>query len=315
MELYVIPIPKIPRKFIYQSKRISKINREGHNISVRILTLNGLQEARLKLRRLNDGTKIRDDSGACRFINERGLVLLMPVNGVPLPSISEADDAETVANFAFTARAWAWKSTLPEQKLCACAKLINGRVTFISWNLFPSLVKVYGRDGDPQYEYEHGRLKQAELNLFRIVEQLGPISSHDLWIKTMAYFSGKRNRFTAALELLQARFTLMATGGGANGWNHQSWDLVERQAPPQIFAQLPPRDEAKRNVLQQMIQNCVAIPGKKLKTILGWPENDFNSSIKTLLETGTIREVRVEGESLPCLMLNGNGLLAETGNG
>ena len=60
---------------------------------VRNLTLEKLNEARAKLNRLNDGRKIRDDAGACRFINERGFVLLMPIGGIPLPSLSEADDA------------------------------------------------------------------------------------------------------------------------------------------------------------------------------------------------------------------------------
>ena len=81
------------------------------------LSLSQLNEARAKLNLLNDGRRIRDDQGASRFIAERGFVLLMPIAGVPLPSLSQADEAEPWNGFAITDRAWAWKETLPGRRL------------------------------------------------------------------------------------------------------------------------------------------------------------------------------------------------------
>ena len=121
------------------------------------ISLKELSEARAKLNRLIDGRKIYDDATACRFIKERGFVLLMPIEGIPLPSLSAADDAASWIGYDITDRAWAWKETLPEGKLCAYTKLIHGRGTFIDWEIYPAFLKVYGPDGDLDYEYENGR--------------------------------------------------------------------------------------------------------------------------------------------------------------
>jgi hypothetical protein len=278
----------------------------------RMLTLAELNQERRKLNRLNEGKRIYDDAGACRFINERGFVLLMPIEGIPLPSLSEADAAQPWPGFAITDRAWAWKETLPEQKLCAYTKLIHGRGTFISWGLYPSFLKVYGPEGDLDYEYENGRLERAARDLCKIVADFGPINSRDLWIKAKGIFGGKRTRFTAALEHLQSRFWLTVAGGSLEGWTLHTWDLVERQVPREILAQLPSMDEARTNILRQAIQNCVAAPAPKFRSILRWPPVDLERSVEKLKHEGGIFEIAVEGQKLPWLTSSdfGNKLLS-----
>lgn len=266
-----------------------------------IITLKKLSEARAKLNRLNDGRKIYDDATACRFIKERGFVLLMPIDGIPLPSLSAADEALPWEGFEITDRAWAWKETLPGKKLCAYTKLIHGRGTFIDWRLYPSFLKVYGPDGDPDYEYENGRLNRAELELCRIVDEFGPIDSRELWVKAKPIFAGKRSRFTATLERLQSKFFLTVAGGSLEGWTLHTWDLVERQAPPEILAQLPNPEEARMEILKQTIENCMAVSERKLRSILRWPQAELSRSIAALKGNGLICEVKIEGEATPWL--------------
>jgi hypothetical protein len=265
------------------------------------LTLAELNQARGKLKRLNDGKRIHNDEEACRFINERGFILLMPIEGIPFPSLSEADAAAPWQGFAITDRAWAWKETLPEQKLCAYTKLIHGRGTFISWELYPSFLRVYGPEGDLDYEYENGRLERAARDLCKIVEEYGPINSRELWIKAKDIFSGKRTRFTAALEHLQSKFLLTVAGGSLEGWTLHTWDLIERQVPGEILAKLPSPDEARANILRQAIQNCVAAPAPKFRSILRWTPADLQRSEEMLKHKGAITEIPVEGQKLPWL--------------
>jgi hypothetical protein len=266
-----------------------------------ILTLIKLKEARIKLNRLNDGRKIYDDDGACRFIDERGFILLMPIDGILLPSLSEADNADPWGGFAITDRAWAWKETLPEKKLCAYTKLIHGRGTFISWSLYPSFLRVYGPEGDPDYEYENGRLDKSQRDLYRIVELSGPIDSRELWRRAKTIFGDKRSRFTATLERLQSKFYLTVAGGSLEGWTLHTWDLVERQVPQGVLTKLPTLAEAQVNILRQTIQNSCAISEKKLSSILHWSPLDLQRSMKALMTEGSTTEVEVEGEDLPWL--------------
>jgi hypothetical protein len=262
-----------------------------------VLTLTAIKEAQMKLNRLNDGRRIHNDDEACRFIHERGFVLLMPVDGISFPSLSKADDAAPWGGFAITDRAWAWKETLPGHKLCAYTKLIHGRGTFISWSLYPSFLKVYGPEGDPDYEYENGRLDKTERDLYHLVENSGPIDSRELWRMAKSIFGDKRNRFTATLEKLQSRFYLTVAGGSLEGWTLHTWDLVERQAPQDILENLPPRDVALVNILWQTIQNCHAVSERKLRSILRWSPLDLGHGLELLKKQKRIREVQVEKES------------------
>jgi hypothetical protein len=271
---------------------------------IQTLTLAKLNAMRAKTNLLNDGRRIHNDDGACRFINERGFVLLMPIDQIPLPSLSEADDAPAWGGFAITDRAWAWKETLPGRKLCAYTKIIHGRGTFIDWRLYPAFLRVYGPDGDPDYEYENGRLDRADRDLCRIVEDSGPINSRELWIKAKPLFGDKRHRFTTALERLQSQFFLTVAGGSLEGWTLHTWDLVERQVPPKVLAKLPAMEEARASILRQTIQNCLAAPERKLRSILHWSPADLQQSIDVLKNEGLITEVMVEGENLPWLMAN-----------
>ncbi len=262
----------------------------------RVLTLAALKESQAKLNRLNDGGKIHNDEEACRFINERGFVLLMPVEDIPLPSLSRADDAAPWGGFAITDRAWAWKETLPGNQRCAYTKLIHGRGTFISWDLYPSFLKVYGPEGDPDYEYENGRLDKTERELYHLVESFGPIDSRELWRRAKSLFGDKRPRFTATLEKLQSRFYLTVAGGSLEGWTLHTWDLVERQAPQKVLAQLPSKEEAKMNLLWQTLQNCYAAPERKLRSILRWQPVELEQGIAQLKAERRLEEVGMESE-------------------
>lgn len=269
------------------------------------ITLPQINAARAKLNRLNDGRRIRDDQGACRFIAERGFVLLMPLDGVPLPSLSRADEAEPWNGFAITDRAWAWKETLPGKKLCAYSKLIHGRGTFIDWGIYPSFLRVYGPDGDIDYEWENGRLNRAERDLYQIVARSGPIDSHELWREAKPIFEGKRHHFTAALERLQSGFFLTVAGGSLEGWTLHTWDLVERQAPPEVLRKLPRTEEARINILHQTFQNCLAAPERQLRSILRWQPEDLKRTVAALRNEGWLTEVAIPGESQPWLMMKG----------
>jgi hypothetical protein len=263
------------------------------------LTLTQLTEQRAQLNRLNNGQRIADDAGACQFIKERGFAMLMSLADLLLPNLSNADAADPWGGFEITDRAWAWKETLPGRKLCAYTKLIQGRGTFIDWRLYPSFVKVYGPDGDPEYEYENGRIEKADWDLYRLVEAFGPLDSRELWQMSKPLFAGKRHRFTASLDRLQAKFYLTVAGGSLEGWSLHTWDLVERQTPPELLTKSPSGPEARAAILRQTVANCYAISEKKLRPILRWNPTDLHHSLQVLQNEGLIGPVQVEGENMP----------------
>lgn len=87
------------------------------------------------------------------------------------------------------------------------------------------------------------------------------------------------------------------------GWTLHTWDLVERQAPPEILAESPNPEEARKNILMQTIENSVAISERKLRSILRWRPAELSRSIGALMDAGLISEVQVEGEAFPWLSI------------
>ncbi len=262
-----------------------------------VITRSQIAAARVRLNRLNDGRPITDDAGACQFIRERGFVMLMPLAELPLPNLSDADAAESWEGFAITDRAWAWKETLPAQKLCAYLKLFQGRGTFIDWRCYPAFLRVYGPEGDPDYEYENGRIEKADRDLYRLVETAGPVDSRELWRMAKPLFVEKRSRFIASLDRLQAKFYLTVAGGSVEGWSLHTWDLIERQVPAELLVKLPAMAEARALILRQTVANCYAVSEKKLRSILRWTPGALQESLKQLRENGLIEAVQVAGES------------------
>jgi len=266
------------------------------------LSRQALHEAQCSRRLLPTGKSVSSDEEARSFIDCRGFTLLAPVKGLPLPSLSEADAGDMWTDCPITDRAWAWKETLPAQKACAYGKLFHGRGTFISWRLYPRFVALYGPAGDLDEEYEAGRLSRADRVLVELVSEYGPIDSRNLWRRSRAAF-GERHRFTAALDRLQARFFLTVAGGSLEGWTLHTWDLVERQAPAGLLARLPRSSDARRDILKQTVDNCVALSHRQLSSILRWPRGVLDQTLQESQRTGLLAEVWVEGERSPCFTL------------
>ena len=264
------------------------------------LTAAALQQARAARRRLNDGRLVRGDADAARYIDERGFALLMPIKGLPLPSLSEANGAATWAeDFQCTDAAWEWKEILPGKKLCSYLKLIRGRGTFVSWRLYPAFYAAYGPAGDLAEEYEEGRLGRAERDLALIVAEHGPLDSRQLWRRAKPLFGGKRSRFTAALDRLQAGFILTVAGGSTEGWSLHTWDLVTRQVPAGCLDKPPTPAEARRVLLRQTLENCVAAPERVLAGLLRMSAGDLASALRDLYAAGEVVKAAVEGEREP----------------
>ena len=264
------------------------------------LTQRELLTARAARRRLLDGGPLLGDEDAARYIGERGLVLLMPIRGIPLPSLSEADGADPWAeDFRCTDRAWAWKETLPARKLCAYGKYVRGRGAFIGWRLYPAFYAARGPAGDLAEEYEAGRLGRDEQALVELVAEHGPIDSRDLWRRARPLFGGRRHHFTAALQRMQERFWLTVAGGSLEGWSRHTWDLVERQVPAGLLDGLPGPREARAAILARVVEDCVALPEKILGRTLGWLPAELGRALDDLAASGGIAPVLVEGEREP----------------
>lgn len=260
-----------------------------------VLSNEELEKLRQARRRLRSGLKISTDDQAAQYVNERGFALLMRLPRLALPSVSEADVRDPWEGFDITDGAWRWKETLPGARLCAYQKLIQNRGTFISWNLFPHFYVLYGPRDVYEEEYRAGLLERLSYLTLQEIEESGPLSSRDLWLRVRGEFGGNRSRFEGVLSNLQRTFHLTVSGGSLEGWSLHYWDLVERQAPAGLLDKLPSIKSARETLLGQFIENMVAASMAEMRAAFRWDGPILEETLVNLIGVGRAQEAAIEG--------------------
>lgn len=235
------------------------------------LTYQNVLDLRFLNNRLSDGRFLKNDQDAIDFINLRGLALLGPVQGLPLPSLSEADAGELWPDFSITDRAWQWKEVLPGKKECVYGKLLRHRGTFMSWPIFLSYLRLFGPECDEEEEYARGHLNQSQLRIVETIRVEGAMDSRALWKVFRNGYSGKRKRFVKDLEELQTRLFLTVAGGDLQGWTCHRWDLVERQIPETYLKRMPTFDDAREQLFACFMRNAIACLPREAVSIIRIP--------------------------------------------
>lgn len=239
---------------------------------------------------LDNGRHLKTDQDAVDFINLRGLVLLGPVQGLPLPSLSEADIGDPWPDFSITNRAWQWKEVLPGKKECVYGKLIRHRGIFMSWPIFLSYLRLFGPECDEEEEYARGHLNQNQLRIVETIRVEGAMDSRALWKVFRHCYDGKRKRFVKDLEELQTRLFLTVAGGDLKGWTCHQWDLVERQIPESYLKKIPNFDTAREQLFSCLMRNIVACLPREAASITKIPQ----PKLEEILPKLPIEQVKFE---------------------
>lgn len=236
-----------------------------------MLSYQDILDLRATRNRLN-GNLLKNDQEAADFINLRGMVLLGPVKGLPLPSLSEADESDPWPEFMITDAAWRWKEILPGTKKCVYGKLIRHRGTFMSWRIFIAYLRLFGPECDEVEEYARGHLNQHQLHIVEMIRAEGAMDSRALWRVFRRSYDGIRKKFVKDLEELQSRLFLTVAGGDLQGWSCHRWDLIERQIPAAYLKSIPPVNQARAELFACFMQNAVACMPREAASVLRIPQ-------------------------------------------
>lgn len=245
-------------------------------------TFSDILDLRAQKNRLNNGKLLNSDEDAIEFIKQRGVVLLSPDPHLPLPNISEADNAEPWPGFPVTDHAWRWKEVLPAEKKCAYGKIFRHRGTFMSWPIFAAYYRLFGPECDEEEEYARGHLNQRQLLIVETIREEGAMDSRALWKVFRMKYGGKRPSFVKDLEELQVKLFLTVSGGSLEGWSCHAWDLVERQTPREIIQSLPTFETAKRDLLACWMANAVACLPREAASVLRISYEELKTAVSAL---------------------------------
>ncbi|MCS6846333.1 MAG: crosslink repair DNA glycosylase YcaQ family protein [Anaerolineae bacterium] len=240
------------------------------------------------------------------FVNEAGVCLLFPVQGIELPNVYQA-----VAGFEkpmtaqhddpHIALTWETKDRALDRRWWYYGKLIKGKATLVSLDLLPhfyALSENFGDEDDYLHEYAAGTLSADAKNIYEALLRHGPLHAIEIKRKANLYGDALKARFDKALTELQVGLKVLPVGvAEAGAWRYAFiYEIVSRWFPDlPAQARAITRSEARVAILARHLHNVVAAQPKELARLFGWKPAEVEAAVRKLIERGQAKIVTVTG--------------------
>lgn len=210
-----------------------------------------------------------------RFINEVGLASLFATRALNLPCLWVAVCGRRDPQFPHhshhdpeVALAWNLKDRLPAEGKVFYAKLIRGKPTFVAWELFPDVYRLFGPPRDYLGQYRDGLLSPAAKAILDALHRRRPQETFELKLATNLARPSQRRVFDAGMAEVQQRLYVAMREVRYDPFTYV-WDLVAARFPDAVAASRHRRRaEAARNVARRYLQSVVyASPGQLLSVL------------------------------------------------
>lgn len=221
---------------------------------------------------------------------------LMEIAGSTLPDLASAC---VRPNWSRDYREWwwGWKQTLPEKRLCYYARIIRRRGTFISWEMLPNFLAVFGSSEHYECRYRAGLLGQGEKRVLDILAQHGPMLTHHLRAAFAPPGHRRTLEFHRAMASLQSDFLVAVSGGSMEGWTVHRWDLAAKVTPRGCLkrASRLDRRQGLQALILRLVRNTIVSSVGDISWTFSLDRGEVREFVGTLLEAGRILEVEVDG--------------------
>ena len=239
-------------------------------------TLAQLEARRDRTFRRMAALRVQGPQRALTFINEVGLASLFATRGFNLPCLWVAVCGRRDPRFPHhshhdpeVALAWNLKDELPAAGKCFYAKLVRGKPTFVAWNVFPAVYRLFGPRRDYVREYRDGLLSPAAKAILDTLHEDGPRETFALKLATNLARPNQRRAFDAALAELQRRLHVSMREVRYDPFTYV-WDLVATRNPERIAEARQLRTEvAARELIRRYLRAVVYASPRDVISIIG----------------------------------------------
>lgn len=237
-----------------------------------------------------------------RFINEVGLATLFATRGLNLPCLWQAVCGRREPQFPQHSHfdpevglAWNLKDRLPAEKKVFYAKLIRGRPTFVSWDVFPDVYCLFGPQHDFVRQYRDGLLSPAAKAILEALHQRHPQDTLALKLATNLARPSQRPLFDAAMAEVQRKLHVAMREVRYDPFTYV-WDLIEARVPERVAAAKRRRPrQAARALAQRYLQAVTYANAHHLLSVLG-DRSLLRQAVADLARDGVIEvDVRIPG--------------------
>ena len=255
--------------------------------------------------RMHPDLKVKTQSEAVRFINEVGIALLFPGDGIPLPDLWSAINGRERKlprhhyDWAL-GKTWEWKDRIPDRKEAWYGKLIRGKPAFVALADLPAIYALsnnYGELDDYLEAYADGLMSQEAKTVYEVLLKEGPLPTSQMR-KASGLAGGGDNarRFERAIAELQSDLKIVKCGtSDSNRWKYcYVYDLLLRWAPWLADeARKYTSRTAMRHLITRYLRTSIAAPPQLFPRLFGWDPAVTGRVIEEMLDDGTLSQVRV----------------------
>jgi hypothetical protein len=188
------------------------------------------------------GLRVGGRQRALQFLNDAGLATLYAYRAVNLPCLWVAVCGRRDPEFPHHSHhdpevglAWRLKDELPAAGKVFYAKLYRGKPTFVAWDVFPAVYRLFGPQRDHVAAYRAGLLSPAAKAILDVLHRQRPLETSALRLATDLARSGQRRVFDGAMSELQQTLHITMVEVRYGPFTYV-WDLVEARAREAVRA-------------------------------------------------------------------------------
>lgn len=276
-------------------------------VELRVVHFRDLLSLRGPRYRLSVDLKVGTRHEAVRFINQAGIVLLFPGEGLPLPDLWSAINGYERKlpkhhHDSALSKTWDWKDTIPARKEAWYGKLVRGKPALVSLDDLPAIYALsnnYGELDDYLEAYSDGLLSKEGKDVYEALLENGPMPTSELRKKVgMGGGGDNARRFERAIAELQTDLKIVKSGiSDSNRWKYcYIYDLLVRWMPTLgEKARAYNTRTAMRHLIRRYLEVSVAGQIALFPRLFGWDPGVTERVVNEMLADGSLEQIRVIG--------------------
>jgi hypothetical protein len=239
-------------------------------------SLAALEQLRDRTLRRLPHLRVQGPARAVRFINDVGLASLFATRGLNLACLWVAVCGRRDPQFPHHSHhdpevslAWNLKDQLPAAGKVFYAKLIRGKPTFVAWDLFPDVYRLFGPQRDYVKEFRDGLMAPAAKAILDALHRKRPQETFELKLNTNLARPSQRRMFDAGMAEVQQKLYVAMREVRYDPFTYV-WDLVEARFPERVAAARRIRHRAAASTLARRYLEAVIYASRaQLQSVLG----------------------------------------------
>jgi hypothetical protein len=244
--------------------------------------------------------RVRGERSARAFVDEVGFCFTLSDFGLPVASLYVAVCGRRHPRWPRHTHhdpeiglTWNLKDSLPARRETYYGKLVKGKPTLVSLDLFPAFVAlIRGGKGSGDYilDYRQGLMSRPALAILEALHEAGPLATPEIRRAVQLTDPERTTQFDRAMAELQRGLWIVKVEEIYDPDFYYRWDLLDNWLPDPIQAGLQlSRREALGRLVATYLRGAAASQDRFLAGLFGVGRGEVEGTLQVLAATGQVQ--------------------------